>query len=117
MIKAWHNISGLLFAVLGIFLCLGGFFALYIRKYSNFDWNTKRLMRLVNIHKTFGYIIIFTVQFAVVTGILRRYQLQNHQQGAKGMILTIANVAIFVLALLIGEIRHRRVLNSYVPFK
>lgn len=33
------------------------------------------------------------------------------------MILTISNVAIFVLVLLIGEIRHRSVLRRFVPFK
>jgi hypothetical protein len=75
VIKAWHNLSGLLFSGLCILLCLGGFFALYLRKYSNFDWRTKRLLRLVAIHKAFGYFIIFSVQIAVVTGILRRYKL------------------------------------------
>lgn len=61
VIKAWHNISGLVFSVLGILLCISGFYALFIRKYRNYDWQTKRLMRLLSIHKTFGYFVIITV--------------------------------------------------------
>jgi hypothetical protein len=61
IIKAWHNITGVIFFFLCILLCLGGCYALYLRRYANMDWKTKAMLRMIGVHKYFGYFIIFTV--------------------------------------------------------
>jgi len=53
---------------------------------------------------------------AVVTGIMRRVDLGKGEDFKK-LVLVALNIALFVLVLLIGEIKHRRFLSTNVLFK
>ena len=57
----------------------------------------------------FGYILICSVQITMTTGILRL--------GNIGYILAAANAVLIITYVVIQELRHKGILNSYVPFK
>jgi hypothetical protein len=54
------------------FLVLGGISVSIFRKFVSFEWKTRELLKLTAIHKYFGYIMIFTTQIVIATGIRRR---------------------------------------------
>ena len=66
-----HNVSGMVCALLGLLLVLGGVFALVQRRVVNNDWKTKQMLQMTLGHRIFGYFMIFAVQIAVTTGISR----------------------------------------------
>lgn len=57
-------------------------------------------------HKYYGYFIVFTVQLAVITGIMRRTHIGMNDQ-PKRIALVILNVIFFFGPLIFWEIRHQ----------
>ena len=87
-----------------------------LKRGTNTDWKTKKMLGLASIHKYFGYFMLFATQIAVITGIIRRIDIANNDQPKKvGLIL--GNVVLFVGTLVIGEINHQRRLRTEVKFK
>lgn len=72
----WHNILGTAFIGILFSLVLGGIFAITIKRFSNFEWQTKKMLKLASIHKYFAYFVIITVQITICTGIMRRVTYQ-----------------------------------------
>lgn len=100
-----HNFAGIVFSFLTILLVLGGVTLLTMYKAVNLDWQTKTLLRIKRVHKWFGYFIVFTVQIAVMSGIVRKAGIWFWSPSLKDGLL-IANIFIFFFSLLIGEIIH-----------
>lgn len=87
-----------------------------LKRGTNMDWKTKKMLGLASIHKYFGYFMLFATQIAVITGIIRRIDIANNDQPKKvGLIL--GNVVLFVGTLVIGEINHQRRLRTEVKLK
>lgn len=101
----WHNVAGILFMFLCEFLVIGGIFAISLRRFANFDWNTKKLLTMTSVHKYFGYFMIFAVQVAITTGIIRRVSIGGHDR-AKWIILVIVNLLGYLGSLGLGEYYH-----------
>lgn len=57
----WHNVAGILFMGLCELLVLGGIFAILLRRFVNMEWKTHLLLKLTNVHKYFGWFMIFGV--------------------------------------------------------
>jgi predicted ferric reductase len=68
-----HNVAGMVCALLGLLLVLGGIFALVLRRVVNNDWKTKQMLQMTMGHRIFGYFMIFAVQIAVNSGISRYF--------------------------------------------
>lgn len=103
----WHTASGLVFFFVGTLLVIGGLVTLKMREKNDFKWQTKRMLRFSAVHKYFGWLIIFTVQIAVVSGILVRISIGNNDQPKK-VLLVGGNIALFLLTIGIGECCYRR---------
>lgn len=112
----WHNVAGILFMVLCQILVLGGVYTLVMRRYVNFDWQTKKMFSLTSIHKYFAYFMIFAVQVTITTGIIRRVSIGQHDKG-KWIVLVIANLVLYLGALGYGEYMHQKRLSTVVPLK
>lgn len=75
------------------------------------------MLRVKNIHKIFGYLIIFTVQIAVCSGILMKGDTSDQEDTlSSSALLVIWNVLGILSVLIIAEWRHRRFLNSDVEW-
>jgi len=98
-----HNVAGLVFVILGLFLVMGGIFALVQRRVVNNDWKTKQMLQMTMGHRIFGYFMIFSVQIAVISGI-NRYTIQLAQNIALKQLLICLNVAFWLIAIGLGEI-------------
>jgi hypothetical protein len=73
------------------------------------------MIRVKNIHKLFGYSVIFTVQVAVCSGILMKGDTSDQEDSmSSSTLLVIWNVLGVVSILIIAEWRHRRFLSSEV---
>lgn len=112
----WHNVLGILFMVLTQLLVLGGVSALVVKRYANFDWNSKRMLLMASPHKYFGYFMIFAVQLTITTGIIRRVAIGGHDRG-KWIGLVILNFVLYFGSLGLGEYYYQKRLRSVVPFK
>lgn len=97
-------------------LVLGGIFALVVKRYSNSDWNTKKMLLMTRPHKYFGYFMIFAVQVTITTGIIRRVSIGGHDRN-KWIGLVIGNLVMYLGSLGLGEYFYQKTLRSVVPFK
>lgn len=95
-----------------MFLCLGGMFAWFVRRQLH-PFGTKDMLRLKRGHKYFGYLLFFTVQLAICSGILAK--VGNLDQAAKshhGFWLVLLNIGFVVCVMLVSEIRHQHFINE-----
>jgi len=76
LLYAVHNIAGLVCAILGLLLVMGGIFALTMKRLVNNDWKTKQMLQMITGHKIFGYFMVIAVQVAVISGIIRYQTIQ-----------------------------------------
>ena len=114
----WHNVAGILFMFLCEFLVMGGIFAISVRRFANFDWQTSKLLRTSSIHKYFGYFMIFAVQVAMTTGIIRRATLDGTDSHKGELIgLVIFNLVLYFGSLGLGEYFHYKRLHTFIPLK
>lgn len=104
-----HSLLGLVYSGLSLAITLSGSYAVYLMQYGDININTPSLIKKVDMHKAFGYFMIFSVQITVTTGMLT--------QGTKGMIVAAANAVLFVTFIGLQEMKRRSILASYVPFK
>jgi len=75
------------------------------------------MIKIKNIHKLFGYLVIFTVQVAVCSGILMKGNTSNQEDSlSSSALLVIWNVLGISSVLVIAEWRHRRFLSSEVEW-
>lgn len=102
----WHNASGIIFSLLGLLLVLNGLLLLLVRRKFDFEWKTRWNLVLSTFHKVFGYLVILTVQIAVISGIMRRVEIGLNNQSKK-VALVLLNVGIIVGTLVVGEITHQ----------
>ena len=98
-----HTGSGIITVVLCLMLILGGIFGLLNRRFVNNDWKTKSMLRVLSVHRYFGYFMIFAVQLSVLSGIL---YLMDDQNQHKVEALFFANVGFVIVAYLFAEIWH-----------
>jgi hypothetical protein len=97
---------------------MGGIFAISVRRFANFDWQTSKLLRTSAIHKYFGYFMIFAVQVAMTTGIIRRATLDGSDSHKGEMVgLVIFNLVLYLGSLGLGEYFHYKRLHTFVPLK
>jgi len=112
-----HNVAGIVCAVLGLLLVLGGIFALTMRRLVNNDWKTRQMLMMTKGHKIFGYFMVIVVQVAVVSGINRYQTIQPVQNYAMKQGLICGNVFFWALAIAIGEFLLWKRKRTFVEWK
>lgn len=112
----WHNVAGTVFMGLCSLLCIGGIFVLTIKRYCDYEWATKSMLRISSLHKYLGYFVILTVQVAVCTGITRIILLGDKSKQT-WVALVAGNLAFFFGALAIGEYYYQKRQATQILFK
>lgn len=101
----------------GILAACGGIYAKMSRDKSanpDHDWRSNEWLKVVKLHKTFGYTMVFASQITVSLGINCKWI----DPGMIGMVwgAVICNLMFFFTILFTLEMRHRQILESLDAF-
>ena len=121
-IMAWVRLGGMAFnkwtsllenvsVYLAWGLCLCGMVAYYFRRYGKYDWNTKLVLKLLDVHRWFGRVFVIGLQGLIMFAII-----DNFGFSANWIFVSGAQFLGFVAVFAVFEFRHQRILSQEVPY-
>ena len=80
--------------------------AYYFRRYGKYDWNTKLVLKLLDVHRWFGRVFVIGLQGLIVFAIIDNFGFNANWELVAG-----AQFLGLVVVFAVLEFRHQRILS------